>query len=117
MNALNSFKVALFAFAVGLPQPLYAASARVFPAVDGMLIHGHKNHWQQLEVRAKSFGPGICQTRIIFMGSIVDIPAPPLTWSGWFKVGPPFAGSAHNLAFESVCDTGSIGEVKYVPQD
>src|SRR5690606_38421674 len=88
---------------------LQSTSERVFPAVDGMLIRGHPKFLQQLRIRAKSLGPGVCATRVGFVDSVIDIAAPPLTWSDWYAIGPAFQGTTESLKFAPQCDTGSIG--------
>lgn len=84
--------------------------------VDGMIISGDENILQHIEVRAKSFGPGLCETHISFIGETVAIAAPPHKWSDWKQLGPAISGTSEKIGFRSVCETGSNGQVRYTPQ-
>lgn len=85
--------------------------------VDGMIIEGKPNTLQQIQIRLKSFGPGFCGVDLRFLDSHEKIAAPPLSWSGWFPFGGAFSNGSHALGFSEDCDTGAIGEVKYIKAD
>jgi hypothetical protein len=82
--------------------------------VDGMIVEGKPNTLQQIQIRLKSFGPGFCGVDLQFLDSHEKIAAPPLVWSRWFPFGGAFNSGSHALGFSEDCDTGAIGEVKYI---
>jgi hypothetical protein len=97
---------------------LFAAAAKAgevtLPIVDGMTLSTKAGLLQQVEVRAKSMGPGLCEVRVQFAGGTeVAVAAPPLVWSSWQKLSPAVAGGSYALAFTAKCDTGAIGEVRF----
>ena len=64
-----------------------------------------------VEVRAKSVGPGFCAVEYSTFGGRVGFDAPPLTYSGW-TVLVSHVGKAEFIISERViCDTGVLGEV------
>jgi hypothetical protein len=72
------------------------------------------NHIQQVQVRAKSLGPGFCAVTFELAKQSTDIAAPPLTWSSWTNVGPGFTGvTTQRLGFSIGCDTGAVAQVMY----
>lgn len=83
------------------------------PAVDGMIIDTQDNLLQQVNIRLKAFGPGVCAVRVSFADKEVGFLAPPLVWSDWFVIGPAVSGGTYKLGFSVDCDTGAIGEVRY----
>lgn len=111
---LNFFYTWGSSLALLLSWPLETNAAEVVaPVIDGMLIDTNDNVLQQVKMRVKSFGPGICAVRVIFAGKIHSFAAPPLTWSSWMPIGPAVNGGAYDLDFAPECDTGALGEVKY----
>lgn len=103
-------------FAVALATQV-AAKQTTSQLVDRMVIHLKPGLLQQIEVRAKSFGPGFCEVRVTFLDKQVVIVGPPLTWSTWTKVGPAVTGGSRNVGFTPKCDTDALGEVRYEAQD
>lgn len=84
------------------------------PIADGMIINTRDKVLQQVEVRVKSFGPGFCQVSVTFADEPHSFSAPPLSWSDWFKLAPAVNGGSYRLGFEPGCDTGAIGEIRYL---
>lgn len=87
------------------------------PLLDGMVIEGKANTLQQVSIRVKSFGPGLCEVEITFHDQRLRLPAPPLTWSSWYSIGGAFNGGAYAIGFSPLCDTGALGQVKYIKAD
>lgn len=87
---------------------------RTIMAVDGMMIDMHPDHLQQLRIRLQSFGPGLCHVRVRFAGQVLDLSAPPFTWSNWSIIGPAMIGGSHTLSISPQCSTGAMAEVSYV---
>ena len=105
-------KFVFTSIAIFLPN-LVSAGEIVNPVVDGMTIT-LGDYVQQVEVRAKSFGPGMCQVEFSIDGESYGFLAPPLTWSPWTKAGPAFIRKRTvKIGFSQGCDTGAIGEIKY----
>lgn len=84
----------------------------VAPLINGMTIRTGDS-WGNVEVRAKSFGPGFCATHVTVGDKTVSIAAPPMSWSGWV-VANSYGGSvSFEISKEDICDTGTIAEVRY----
>lgn len=89
----------------------------VVPLIDGMVLK-LGNVVQQIEVRAKSMGPGKCAVEISAEDETIGILAPLTKMSDWKKVGPAFLGEGSaKMGFRIICDTGAIGQVRYFPKD
>lgn len=68
-----------------------------------------------VQVRAKSLGPGFCDTRINNnYGNSVQIAAPPYTWSNWETLNSHLGEVTYIINVSAKCDTGALFEVKYV---
>lgn len=83
-------------------------------ATDGIKL-SLGNHWQQVELRVKSMGPGACAIKYsLGNGNNLEVLAPPLVWSKWLKFPVTYGGSTHvTLREHVVCDTGVIAEIRY----
>jgi hypothetical protein len=90
------------------------AADTISPIVSGMVIDTKEDLLQQVEVRVKSLGPGMCSTRITFANESTHLGAPPLVWSNWFKLSPAVSGGAYSVDLSPECDGDVIGEIKYV---
>jgi hypothetical protein len=67
-----------------------------------------------IQVRAKSFGPGFCDTRISNnFGHSVQISAPPFTWSNWEVLNSHIGEMTFTINVSAKCDTGALFEIKY----
>ena len=80
--------------------------------VDGMYIQTG-NSWGNVEVRAKSFGPGFCATHVTVGDKTVSIAAPPYAYSGWVIVNSYGGSVSFQISKEDICDTGTVAEVRY----
>ena len=80
--------------------------------IDGMVIQTG-NSWGNVEVRAKSFGPGFCATHVTVGDKTVSIAAPPLAYSNWVVVNSYGGSVSFAISKEDICDTGTIAEVRY----
>lgn len=88
---------------------------RTLPVVNGMLLK-LGNYAQNLEVRAKSLGPGFCGVRFSSTYfSPFEFLAPPLVWGGWLEIPFGFLGSGSVvLNYSVLCDTGAVAEVRFM---
>lgn len=70
---------------------------------------------QNIEVRAKSLGPGFCAVRFeAGEASPFEFHAPPLVWGKWLEIPYGFIGAGTiTLSFTILCDTGALGEVRF----
>lgn len=85
----------------------------VEPFIDGAILELGADI-QQVEVRAKSLGPGFCAAEFNVNQDTVRITAPPLTWSDWSKAERIYLSpSTVKLGVRVICDTGVLAEVKY----
>ena len=84
---------------------------------DGMILSLATNVLQQVEFRAKAFGPGLCRTDVTLKGSkTIVIPAAPLKWSKWFKTSMAYTGGSHRVSIEELCSSGAMVEARYDSQ-
>lgn len=85
----------------------------ILPVIDGMILE-LGNHAQQVQVRAKSLGPGACAVTFSLGGKELSFLAPLLIWSPWTELNPAFLSkTSQKLDFRQGCDTGAIAEVKF----
>lgn len=89
------------------------SSKIVIPAVDGQVIQLKPDALQQVEFRAKSMGPGFCSVIAGLGSDVVNIAAPPLSWSSWARLPTAHSGGAFSIRFSPQCDTGAVGEIRY----
>lgn len=90
------------------------APKRVLPVVDGMAVP-LGDFAQNIEVRAKSLGPGFCAVHFVAgQASPFEFQAPPLVWGDWLEIPYGFIGAGSiTLGFKILCDTGALGEVRF----
>jgi hypothetical protein len=84
----------------------------VAPIVDGMRITT-SDSVANVEVRAKSIGPGFCAVEYSTFGGKVGFDAPPLTFSGWTVLVSHLGKADFTISERVICDTGVLGEVRY----
>lgn len=93
-------------------SPMLAAREVTSSLFDGMSITTC-NCVGNVQVRAKSLGPGFCDTRISSSPQSVQISAPPLTWSTWEVLSSHIGSVTFSISVDAKCDTGALFEVKY----
>ncbi|MCJ9720793.1 hypothetical protein MOV66_10240 [Agrobacterium sp. SHOUNA12C] len=84
----------------------------VVPLVDGMTIQT-ADVTANVEVRARSYGPGFCAVKASAGSQEIGIAAPPEVWSDWFVVASHLGRATFSLSSEVICDTGAQFEVRY----
>lgn len=89
-----------------------SSSATIVPLVSGMTITT-ADVVGNVEVRAKSLGPGFCGVKISGGGRNIGIAAPPAAWSSWFNLVSHMNKSIFKVEGEIICDTGALMEVRY----
>jgi len=95
------------------PQLTTAAREVTVSLYDGMTITTC-NCVANIQVRAKSLGPGFCDTRISNnFGNSVQISAPPFSWSNWETLNSHLGEVMYTINVSANCDTGALFEVKY----
>lgn len=100
-------------------MPIAAADAaeqqRVVGLVDGMVVTT-SDSWANVEVRAKSFGPGFCSTEVTVGDKTIIIAAPPIVYSAWTIVNSHGGSVDFTVSKKDNCDTGTLAEVRYFPK-
>lgn len=105
--------VVILALATPVGTAFAAASAQIVAGlVDGMTIDTG-NVWGNVEVRAKSMGPGFCATNISVGDKTVAVAAPPFVYSDWQVANSHGGEVSFKLGKEDKCDTGTLAEVRY----
>lgn len=84
----------------------------IIPLVDGMTINT-ADVAANVEVRARSYGPGFCAVKASAGGQEIGIAAPPGIWSDWFTLTSHLGKATFVINSEVVCDTGAQFEVRY----
>ena len=82
------------------------------PLTNGMTITT-SNSVANVEVRAKSFGPGFCAVGISSPYGQSNFLAPPLTWSPWTHLFSHMGAITATLGTSVGCSTGAVFEVRY----
>lgn len=99
--------------AVSAPSAGVAKSGEVqMPFIDGMTIHT-ANVIANVEIQAKSFGPGACAVEFITNGARIQILAPPAGYSNWQVLTASVGKNAFTISQDVKCDTGVLARVKY----
>lgn len=92
----------------------YAASATQTTETlyDGMVIRT-ANVVGNVSVRAYSFGPGFCTTKITIDDKSVNFAAPPATYGPWLDVKSHSGAFSFAISKEDKCDTRTEVQVRY----
>ena len=88
------------------------SSQVVEPFIDGMTIHT-SDSVANVEVRAKSFGPGGCAVEFSTVAAKIGFVAPPLTYSSWTVLTASVGKNSFELHNDVKCDTGVVAQVRY----
>jgi hypothetical protein len=80
--------------------------------INGMVIET-SDSIGNVEVRAKSVGPGFCGSRFSGPTGNIEILAPPFTWSNWITLYSHIGKAKNTINYEAVCDTGIEAEIRY----
>ena len=106
------FLVAVAAFAVGSVAAYAAATQVEVGLVEGMTITT-ADSWANVEVRAMSFGPGMCSTHISVGDKTVNYAAPPGIYGPWVIVASHGGRVSYQVSKSDQCDTGTQAQVRY----
>lgn len=99
---------------VASPLPAAVAAREVTVSLHNGMSITTCNCVANVQVRAKSFGPGFCDTRISnSFGNAVQISAPPFSWSNWEILNSHLGEVTYTINVSAECDTGALFEVKY----
>ena len=71
------------------------------------------NSIANVEVRARSMGPGFCAVRFSTMGGQTQFLAPPVGWSPWTTLAAHVGVATYTINETILCDTGMIAEIRY----
>jgi hypothetical protein len=105
--------LATLAFFAIAPLQASADDKTVVPFLNGMTIKTG-NSVANIEVRAKSLGPGACGvTFSADNGASTQFLAPPLTYSPWTVLASHTGSASFTITHSVACSTGVIGEVRY----
>lgn len=100
--------------------PVYAVSSastaasvqRIVAFVDGMTIKTG-DVIANVEVRAKSVGPGMCGVTFTGGGGSTQFLAPPIAYSPWTVLTSHTGAISMRISHSVVCDTGVIAEIRF----
>lgn len=96
-----------------VPITARAEEKTVVPFVEGMTIKTG-NSVANVDVRAKSFGPGACGVTFSTEGgNSIHFLAPPLAYSPWTVLAPHTGAASFTITHSVECDTGVLGEIRY----
>jgi len=113
-----TFRKASVGIALGLAMleigGAYASDKVTVPLFDGMTIKT-ADAVANVEVRAKSLGPGFCAVTFSAdpSGQRVGMNAPPLLWSNWVTLTSHIGAVAITISQQVECDVGVVAEVRY----
>jgi hypothetical protein len=99
-------------FATVQVAPSHAESKTTEPFVDGQKITT-SNSVANVEVQARSLGPGFCAVEIGGGGKTVGFLAPPLVYSPWTILFSHTGSVTTELSIDVKCDTGILAQVRY----
>jgi hypothetical protein len=103
-------QIAVIAF---VPLIARAEEKTVVPFVEGMTIKTG-NSVANIDVRAKSFGPGACGvTFSTDGGNSIHFLALPLAYSPWTILASHAGATSFKITHTVECDTGILGEIRY----
>ena len=80
--------------------------------INGMYIQT-ANVVANVNVRAKSQGPGFCAVTINSNSSAINFLAPPFSWSPWTTLFSHIGSAGSTITTSIGCDTGALFEIQY----
>lgn len=82
------------------------------PLISGMTVRT-ANVVDNVQIRAKSYGPGFCAISVSSTFGSVNFLAPPLVWSNWATLFSHINSVATTVSTSAECDTGALFEIRY----
>ena len=100
-------------FALGFSSPASSDEEKTITIlVSGMSI-STSDSVGNVEVRAKSLGPGACGVTYSTHAGSVSFLAPPLMWGDWHTLYSHLGHSQAQISESVTCDTGVVAEISY----